>query len=171
MKINLTKTPLENLVLQIVEDNAGLVLTAAQVTAGAPSVFGGDPQNTQVTLTAVEGQGFTGTKLVKYVRLDMNSGVAVPVTTLEVLAADNQAAVQTKVAAALGLIETELTFSAYTAAVDDTTPGTITVAATAGGLLYAGAAKTIAITVPAVPDPDLEDEIVIDELSGFDPEA
>jgi hypothetical protein len=171
MKINLAKTPLENLVLQIVEDNSGLVLTAAQVTAGAPSTFGGDPQNTQVTLTAVDGQGYSGTKLVKYVRLGLDSGKAVPVTTLEVLAADDQAAVEAKVAVALGLIEDELTFSAYTAAVDDATPGTITIAANAGSLLYVGAAKTIAITVPAVADPDLEDEIVIDELSGFDPEA
>ena len=167
MKINLTKTPLENLVLQIVEDNAGLVLTAAQVTAGAPSVFGGDPQNTQVTLTAVEGQGFTGTKLVKYVRLDMNSGVAVPVTTLEVLAADNQAAVQTKVAVALGLIETELTFSAYTAAVDDATPGTMGVSPKATSVLYTGAGKTMTIVLES----DLEDEITVTELSGFDPEA
>jgi hypothetical protein len=171
MKINLAKTPLENLVLQVVEDNSGLVLTAAQVTAGLPTTFGGDPQNTQVTLTAVEGQGYTGTKLVKYVRLDMNSGVAVPVTTLEVLAADNQAAVEAKVITALGLLASDVVFSAYTAAVDDATPGTITVAPAANSLLYVGAAKTIAITVPAVADPDLEDEIVIDELSGFDPEA
>jgi hypothetical protein len=171
MKINLTKTPLENLVLQVVEDNVGLVLAATQVTAGLPSVFAGDPQNTQVTLTAVEGQGFTGSKLVKYVRLGMDSGKAVPVTTLQVLAADNQAAVQTKVAVALGLLESDLAFSAYTAAVDDATPGTITVAPAANSLLYVGASKVVEITVPAVADPDLEAEIVIDELSGFDPEA
>jgi hypothetical protein len=101
----------------------------------------------------------------------MDSGKAVPVTTLQVLAADNQAAVQTKVAVALGLLESDLTFSAYTAAVDDTTPGTITVAPAANSLLYVGASKTVEITVPAVAAPDLEDEIVIDELSGFDPEA
>jgi hypothetical protein len=168
MQIDISKSPLENLVLQVVEDNAGLVLAATQVTAGAPSAFAGDPQNTQVTLTAIDGQGFTGSKLVKYVRLGMDSGVAVPVTTLQVLAADNQAAVEAKVAVALGLVEDELVFSAYTAAVDDATPGTITVAAVATSLLYAGAAKTIEITVAAVPDPSLEDEVVIDELTGFD---
>ena len=171
MQIDISKSPLENLVLQVVEDNAGLVLAATQVTASAPAVFGGDPQNTEVTLTAIEGQGFTGSKLVKYVRLGMDSGKAVPVTTLQVLAADNQAAVEAKVAVALGLVEAELEFSAYTAAVDDATPGTITVAAVATSLLYAGASKTIAITVPAVADPALEDEVVIDELSGFDPAA
>lgn len=171
MKINLTKTPLENLVLQIVEDNAGLVLTAAQVTAGVPADFGGSPQNTQVTLTAVEGQGYTGTKLIKYSRLSMNSGVAVPVTSVEVLDTDNQAAVETKVAAAMGLLKSELTFASYTAPVDVSTPGGINVNPNIASLLYQGNGVAIALTLPVPVDPDLEDEIVIDELSGFDPEA
>jgi hypothetical protein len=168
MKINVAKTPLENLVLQIIEDNSGLALTASQVTAGAPSVYGGSPQNTQVTLTAVEGQGFTGSKLVKYVRLGLDSGKVTPVTTLEVLEADNQAAVQAKVVTALGLVTSELTFSAYTAAAAGV-PGTITITPVAGSLLYVGAAKVLELTLPVAPD--LGDEIVIDELSGFDPEA
>lgn len=171
MQIDISKSGLENLVAQVVADNSGLSLTAAQVTAGAPSTFSGGAgdQNTQVTLTAVEGQGYQGSKLVKYTRLGLDSGVAVPVTTLQVLAADNQAAVEAKVAAALGLRASELTFSAYTAAADEA-PGSITISAVAGSLLYVGADKVLEITVPDV-DPDLGDEITNDELNGFDPAA
>lgn len=171
MQIDVSKTGLENLVAQVVADNAGLSLTAAQVTAGAPSTFSGGSgdQNTQVTLTAVEGQGYQGSKLVKYTRLGLDSGVAVPVTTLQVLAADNQAAVETKVATALGLVKADLTFSAYSAAADGV-PGSITISAAAASLLYVGADKVLEITVPDV-DPDLGDEITTDELNGFDPAA
>lgn len=171
MQIDVSKSGLENLVAQVVADNSGLSLTAAQVTAGVPATFSGGAgdQNTQVTLTAVEGQGYQGSKLVKYTRLGMDSGVAVPVTTLQVLAADNQAAVQTKVATALGLRESDLTFSAYTAAADGV-PGSITISPAANSLLYVGADKVLEITVPDV-DPDLGDEITNDELNGFDPAA
>lgn len=167
MQIDVSKSGLENLVAQVVVDNSSMSLTAAQVTAGIPSTFSGGSgsQNTQVTLTAVDGQGYQGSKLVKYTRLGLDSGKAVPVTTLQVLAGDNQAAVQTKVAVALGLREADLTFSAYSAAADGV-PGSITIAPAANSLLYVGANKVLEITVPDV-DPDLGDEITTDELSGF----
>lgn len=172
MKIDITKTPLENLILQIKEDNPAVRMTAADVTHNGPAIWWGlPPQNTQTVLTAVPGTGYVGTRIVSWTRTDMDSGVAVPVTTLEVLSTDDQAAVETKVATALGLMQSELEFSAYTAAVDDQTPGTITVAPLASSLLYLGAAKVVEITVPVDVPEDLETSITQDELNGFDPEV
>lgn len=164
MLIDVSKTPLENLIAQVIADNAGLQLTTADVTAGAPSVFAGDPQNTQVTLTAVVGQGWTGSKVFKYTRLGLDSGVAVPVTTVTVVGADDQAGVETKVATALGLRKDQLTFSAYSAAADGV-PGSITLAIVADSLLYVGANKTVALELATQ---DLG-TIPNDQLTGFTP--
>lgn len=162
MLIDVSKSPLENLVAQVVADNSGLSLTAAQVTAGNPSVFAGDPQNTQVTLTAVNGQGWTGSKLFKYTRLSLDSGVAVPVTSVVVEEADNQAAVETKVATALGLRKDQITFSAYSAATEGAA-GSLTLAIVANSLLYVGANKTVELTIA----PEDLAGITNDELTGF----
>lgn len=168
MKINVTKTGLENLVLQVVADNDGLALASTQVTAAAPAVIDEGALNTSVLLTAVEGQGFAGTKTVKYTRLGMDSGVAVPVSTLEVQPAAEQAAIEAGVVVALGLVAADVVFSAYTAAAEGA-PGSITVGPAPDSLLYVGEVKAVTLTLPVVATPTLEDEIVVDELSGFTP--
>lgn len=146
MKIDITKTALENIVLQVIEDNPGLVLSATQVSASDLAVHGG-PQNTQVTLTAIPGQGFSGTDVVYYDRMGINDGIGPDVTSVEVLVTDNQAAVEAKVAAAMGLRLEELAFSDYTPAVDVNTPGQLGVSPKPTSMLYQGGGVYITITV------------------------
>jgi hypothetical protein len=168
MQIDITKSALENLVLQVVDDNTGLALTANQVTAGAVAVFAGSPQNSQVTLTAVEGQGFSGSKLVKYSRVGINGGVAVPVTSVDVLMTDTYPEVQAKVALAMGLRADELDFSEWTPPASTSSPGNIGVSPKATSLLYQGGGVFVAVVGVA---PELEDGVTVDELSGFNPVA
>jgi hypothetical protein len=146
MKIDISKTPLENIVLQVIEDNPGLSLSATQVTAGDMAVSNG-AQNTQVTLTAIPGQGFSGTDVVFYDRMGINDGVGPDVTSVEVLVTDDQAAVEVKVAAAMGLRLDQLVFSDWTPPVDAGTPGSIGVAPDPTSMLYVGDGVTISITV------------------------
>jgi hypothetical protein len=146
MKIDITKTALENIVLQVIEDNPGLTLSASQVTASDLAVFGG-VQNTQVTLTAIPGQGFSGTDVVYYDRMGINDGIGPDVTSVEVLLTDDQTAVEVKVAAAMGLRFDELAFSDYTPAVNASTPGVIGVSPKPTSMLYMGGGVYITITV------------------------
>jgi len=167
MKIDITKTALENIVLQVVEDNPGLILTADQVTLGAVSNFFGDPQNTQVTLTAIEGQGFSGSKVVKYKRLGVLSGKAVPVTSITISATDGFAEAQIAAAEAMGLRWEELLFHDWSPPVNVNVSGIMGVSPKAGGYFYVGAGEMIQVNMSA----DLETQIATDELSGFDPEV
>jgi hypothetical protein len=146
MKIDITKTPLENIVLQVIEDNPGLTLSATQVTASDMAVSNG-AQNTQVTLTAIPGQGFSGTDVVFYDRMGINDGIGPDVTSVEVLITDDQTAVEVKVAAAMGLRLDQLVFSDWTPPVDAGTPGSIGVAPDPTSMLYVGDGVTISITV------------------------
>lgn len=146
MKIDITKTALENIVLQVIEDNPGLVLSASQVTASGLAVFAG-VQNTQVTLTAIPGQGFSGTDVVYYDRMGINDGVGPDVTSVEVLVTDDQATVETKVAAAMGLRLEELVFSEWTPPVNASTPGQLGVSPKPTSMLYQGGGVFITITV------------------------
>jgi hypothetical protein len=146
MHIDITKTPLENIVLQVIEDNPGLTLSADQVTASGLAVSGG-VRNTQITLTAIEGHGFSGDDVIFYDRMGINDGVGPDVTSVEVLVTDDQAAVEVKVAAAMGLRLDQLVFSEWTPPIDAGTPGSIGVSPKPTSMLYQGGGVFITITV------------------------
>ena len=138
-----------NLIAQINADNVGLNLTEAQVTVGAASarVPDANTNNTTLDLTAVAGQGYSGTKTITYMRLGLDSGVVTPVTGLTVTAATTQAEALTMAATDMHLVEAELEVTAFTAAVDGSTPGSITIQPKATSLLYVGAAKTLNLVI------------------------
>lgn len=171
MKIDVTKSGLENIVLQVVADNPGLSLAANQVTVGFASVTGGGPRNSQITLTAVEGAGFTGAKTVTYNRRDVRDGTVAPVDTITVSAGDDFAATQVKAAVAMGLVFDEILFHDYGAPASAQSPGTMGVSPKNTSILYAGAGKTMSLVLEDGPAPDLETEVTNDELNGFDPAA
>lgn len=168
MKIDVSKSPLENVVGLVVEVNPGKTLTAAQVTAGAPSVIdtGLGRGNTDLLLTAVVGQGKAGSFTFSYTRLALDKGVAVAPTSVQVVDGDDQAASFAKVITALGLKASDVTSSAYTAPVDTETDGTITVSAVADSLLYVGADLVITLTFA---DPQLDEEFTVKTANGFEP--
>lgn len=173
MKINVGLSALDNLIAQILEDNVGQTLTASQFTPGAVSVFveGGNDRNSEITLTAVPGEGYTGSKVFHFTRLALDTGTAVPVTSVEVVALDDQAASLAKVITAMGLVAAEVDASDYTAPVDEDTDGMITLTPKAGSLLYVGAPVIILLTLPVVVEPDMGTTFGTSELNGFEPEA
>lgn len=171
MKIDVAKSPLANLVGLLVEVNPGKTVTAAQVTVGAPSVLTGDAsgKNSSVTFTAVEGQGKAGSVTLKYDRLGLNSGVAVPVTEVAVTVEDDDATSLAKVIAALGLVASEVDSSDFTKATDSDTDGSITLTPKANSALYVGEEIVILLQIPAAPAPELDAEFTNTTATGFEP--
>lgn len=71
---DLTKAPIEILVDLINTDNAS-ALTSELVTFGLPTVAGGasPTRNTELTVNAAEGSGYTGSVLVTYNRVALST--------------------------------------------------------------------------------------------------
>ena len=143
MKVNIALTPLGNVLAAINAANTatGTNITESQVTAAAPVVAAGTGgRNTTVILTGVDGQGIEGSRTFSYTRQSLDAG-AVPTTApanVTVLQADDRDASLAKVVAALGLKASEIESLSYTAPADQSTPGTIQIAAKNPSYLYIG---------------------------------
>lgn len=170
MQINASKTAIQNILDLVNGKNVGLNLTEAQVTVGVPSVFSEaeNPRNSQVTLTAVVGSGYTGTKTIKYTRLGVGQSVVTLPERVYVVGAETEAEIKTAVATALNLVESEIEVSALTLPVDSSTPGQVSVAPKVDSLLYVGASLDVVL---AIAPEDLEAAIANDQMDGFDPAA
>ncbi len=166
MKIDISKTAIENVYALINADNAS-THSAATVTLGVPVVRTPDanPRNTTLELTAVVDGGFTGTDTVTYTRLGMGSGVVTPSFDFEIDGETDAASFKTQVATALGLREDQIQITGTLPAAegDDTT---MTVAAIADSLLYVGS-QALQVSWP-VPQAPLN--LTTKDLSGFEAE-
>lgn len=143
MKVNIALTPLGNVLAAINAANvaSSTNITEAQVTAGAPTAAGGvGGRNTTVLLTGVDGQGIEGTRTFSYTRQALDGGAVATTapTFVIVLQADTREQSLAKVVTALGLKASEIESLAYTAPVDQATPGTIQLGAINPGYLYIG---------------------------------
>lgn len=154
LQIDKTKSALDNL-LAIVNSGNSLSITNAQVTAGAPSVKTdtGDGRNTNVTLTAVAGQGFTGSVTVAYTRRGLNDSVASPVDSLTTATGTDAASIVSTLANQLGLVATELHLEdpanagvALSGPVTGNQANLNLVASTSSLLYTSGATQSIAMT-------------------------
>lgn len=173
MKVNIALTAAANLLAALNGDNVGLGASAANVTFGAPSVaVGAGGRNTEVVITAIANQGFSGTKTISYTRQALAAGAAIATAKavpFGIVAGDTDAQILTKAATALGLIEAELTIADVVQPVDETTNGSANIVAKATSLLYTG---TFAAEL-TVPDADvpLDEAITTSDLTAFEPEA
>lgn len=172
-KINPSITAQENVLALVNSANAGLNATLAKVTVGAPSVAAGTGgRNTSVTFTAIANQGFSGSQTFSYTRLALASGQAIAAAKdipVVIAASDTDNQVKTKIATALGLLESEFTLSNIVRPVNEDTPGSADVVANVSSLLYTG---TYAAVLD-IPDADvpLDEAATTTDLSGFDAEA
>ena len=173
MKVDITKSASANLLAALNLDNVGLNATEAQVTFGLPSVVSGTAgRNTQVTITAVANQGFAGTKDVTYTRQALVAGEGIATAkavSVLIVAGDTDAQVLTKVATALGLVESEVSLANIVRPVDESTPGSADVVADTDSLLYTGTFAAVLTVADA--DVSLEDAITTDELNSFEAEG
>lgn len=171
MKINLARTPVQNILDLVKDANPLLTLTEAQFTLSAPAVVAGTAgRNTEVTLTAVVGQGKTGTKTVAYTRLDPvtgpNEGAAT--TGVEVAGDATAAAIKAQLVALFGVLADEVDVADLvlpTEGVD----GSINLVADADSLLYVGTSAVV-LKLQAE-EQDLGTEITQSDLNGFEPET
>jgi len=172
MKINAANSAIQNVLDLVIDANSGLALTSAKVTVGAPSVFAGTAgRNTQVTLTAVANAGFSGTKVVDYTRLGVLTGTATAAAEaaagIVVAPAATAAEVKAILVAQFGLVADQVEVADLVLPVNESTPGSITLAAVAGSLLYVGNESVILTVADA--DVPLEDAVTNDQLNGFEP--
>lgn len=170
MKIDATKSAIQNVIDLINAGNTGLNLTAAQVTFGAPvdKTDSGDGRNSTVTATAVANQGFTGSVDVNYVRRPLNDSVLNPVFSTNVDDGVDKATIISSIAPALGLVASELDLTG-----DITRPGsgdtsTVTLTVKAGSLLYLAAATQDITLNWAHHDTSLATAVATTDLPGFD---
>jgi len=168
MKINVAQTGAENILALVLDANPGLSLTAAQFTLGNPSVFvGAGGRNTQVTLTAVEGEGKTGTKTIDYTRLNPVTGpnAAQAVSGVQVALDATDVQIKAQLVALFGAVAADVVVSGLVLPVDADTDGEIVFAAAANSLLYVGQ-TTVVLKAP------VEDLSGIEgQMNGFEPEA
>jgi hypothetical protein len=153
MKINLTLSPVDNLLNLIEKDNPGLQIESQQVTVGVPiedsSVAG---RNTRVLLTAVKNAGFSGSADVLYRRLALDDGIGDLPPAIILNWDDTQQQRHDKVISALGLMASEviLLVDGDPFHVDTNPiyiPSDVTLRAKEDSLLYAGADLTIGVAL------------------------
>jgi hypothetical protein len=146
MQINPSLSALQNLLNLVDVSNTGGPTSVTQVTAGAPSAATSETDtdvNTQVTLTAIAGQGFTGSVTIEYGRLSVAAEAASPSGSITVYNYQTDAQVLAAIENYLGFIPGEVTLAA-----SPTRPGTYPGTGTAeiqasGSLVYLDGNATV----------------------------
>lgn len=175
-KIDASKSALDNLLVLVNAANVGQTISDTQVTAAAATAKTdtGDGRNTSVVLTAVGGQGYTGSQTVNYTRRALNDSVTSPDFAASETIGATAAAIIAAVAATNGLVASELHLedpaapgTPVTGAINNS-PATLNLVSAAGSLLYVDA-STQAITFTwSAPTVDLATAIATVDLVGFD---
>jgi hypothetical protein len=175
-KIDASKSAIDNLLALVNAANTGQTITNAQVTAGTPAAQTADGQgrNTNVQLTAVAGQGYTGNVTVTYARRGLNDSVLSPNFNSERTVGDTASAIIAAIAATNGLVASELHLE------DPGTPGTpvtgainnspahLNLVSANGSLLYIdGSSQSITFTWDAQ-QVALSTAVATTALAGFD---
>jgi len=178
MKINLSKTIAENMLALIHDANpsAASTVTLDKITVGPVQALTGDAsgKNSQVTVTAKANMGYSQSVTIKYNRLGVNQGVNPLPASISIFPADTQAQRKTKVAAALGLMESQITVTAVGGgdiglpANEDDTSVSVTVTPLANSSLYVGNPLNIQLTTPDTDIP-LGNVVTVLVMNGFDP--
>lgn len=173
MKIDASKSASANMLALFLADNQGLAVTADQATFTVKATpegttFEGN-RNTVVTIAAVEGKGWTGSKDLFVRRLTLTEASPASTTDadgVQVAAGDDQAAALAKVLAAAGLVADEVTVTDFTAA-SEGSQGAIELTPKDGSLLYLPTATTYGLTVPAS-TPSFDNRVSNQQLNGWE---
>lgn len=169
MKIDASKSAIENIVALVNATNAGANLTSAAVTLGAATAASGTGgRNTTVQATAVAGQGFKGNVTVSYIRRGLGDSVLTPDFTLDVDDGVTKADIIAGVATKLGLVVAELDLTGDITRPASGLTSTVTLESIAGSYLYVDG-STQAITLNwADHSVDLATAVATTDLTGFD---
>jgi hypothetical protein len=153
-QIDRAKTAAQNL-LELVNTGSTYPFMGTEFTNGNPSVYtpeSPDTSNTEITLTAVSGSGFTGTKTVRYRRLEMGQTKTAAATEFSVTDEDDIDSIKAQIA-----IEHNLVLSEFNLVGDLPIPGgadtNCTLQAVSNSVLYFGESGTITLLAPDAPPP------------------
>lgn len=178
MQINLAKTAVKNL-MDLVNNDNGTALTEAEVTFGLPATWddgnGGadNDRNTQVTLSAVEGGGYTDTVDIRYYRLDIDVIRGAVVLERQLTETSTLTTLRDAMATTVGLIEDQVTITDDAGVPLDALPSiaegetaTVYLTALSDSYTYIG---TCAVTLhPYIAETPVGDEVQTTDASGFD---
>ena len=149
LQIDRTKTAAANM-LALILTASTYAFTGTEFTVGAPSAQTPtdptEPTNSQVTLTAVTGSGFTGTKTLRYARLAIGSTRPGAKTTYTITSADTMQTITDAIAVEHNLVESEVVVTG-TIPAQGAPANPFTVTANAGSLLYTGQ-MTVQVVFP-----------------------
>lgn len=146
-QIDRTKTAEQNM-LALINTGSTFQFTGTEFTYGLPSSqTPADPQentNSQVTLTAVAGSGFTGTQTVRYRRLALGATRPGALTSYTITGSDDINTLKAAIALEHNLVPDQFSLTGTL----PTTSGeqqTFTLTAIANSLLYTGS-TTVTVT-------------------------
>jgi len=149
-QIDRTKTAAANLIA-LLNTASTFAFTGSEYTIGAPSAQtpadGQENTNSQVTLTAVDGSGFTGTKTIRYRRLALGATKPGAKTNYNITGADTLATIKSAIAVEHNLVESDFDL-AGTIPAQGAGPATFTLTAVADSVLYTGTLD-VTVTYPA----------------------
>lgn len=150
LQIDRAKTAEQN-ILALILTASSFAFTGTEFTIGAPSAqTPADPQektNSQLTLTAVDGSGFTGTKTLRYARLELGHTKPGAKTSYTIGASDTLSTLKSAIAVEHNLVETDFDLTG-TLPAQGAPAQTFTLTASANSWLYFGSV-TVQVTYPA----------------------
>lgn len=168
MLIDVAKTGIEN-VVDLVNTTNSTAFIDSDIEIGTPQAWedteGGNTRNTQLTLTAKEGSGYSGTVDVRYHRVDLVDLPGAVELSYTLTGGDTVEGILGAVANDLGVVvdDVELNIIEVPTVADGSTT-TIEVSAVSDSLLYIGMAS-----VTVFPNTtDLDEEVGVTDLNGFD---
>lgn len=176
MQINASLSALDNLLALINAANTAQTITDAQITAGTPAAQAadGEGRNTNVLVSAVAGQGYSGTQTVTYTRRALNDSVVTPNFALTETIGANASDIVAALATANGLVASELELqdpangnAVVTGAISNS-PATLNLVSITGSLLYIDASSQAVTFTWQEPTVALATAIATTALSGFD---
>lgn len=150
LQIDRSKTADQN-ILALILTASTYAWTGSEFTVGpAVSQTPADPQeksNSQITMTAVDGSGFTGTKTLRYARLALGATRPGAKVAYQIGASDTQATLKAAIAVEHNLVLSDFDIAGSLPA-QGAPAETFTVTATATSKLYTGTFN-VTVTRPA----------------------
>ena len=127
---------------------AGTEFTVGPASSQTPT-DGAEQTNSQVTLTAVDGSGFTGTKTLRYARLVLGQTRPGAKVAYVISGSDTNATLKTAIAVEHNLVETDFDITGTLPAQGDPDATFAVTAAAASKLYVTGSTFNVTVSFPA----------------------
>lgn len=168
MKINPTLNAQENIVA-LINHTHTTTFTGTEFTIGIPVEGSGvhGVRNTDVTLTAVEGQGYAGSTTINYSRLTLGSANTTTILDFQQQEDETAAELLARIISTNGWVNEGIQWAAETTLPAAGDVEELTIEVDADHLVY-NSGCSVLVTGYVAPDPEL-DTIFGGEQDGFDP--